>query len=67
MSRITNYFKSLLLIELLKGMVLTGRYLVSPKYTMRYPMEHIPKSNRFRGLHRVQVVRGGMPRAGDHH
>ena len=62
MSRVTNYFKSLLLIELLKGMALTLRYLVSPKYTMRYPMEHIPKSNRFRGLHALRRYANGEER-----
>ena len=62
MSRITNYFKSLLLLELLKGMVLTWKYLFSPKYTMRYPMEHIPKSNRFRGLHALRRYANGEER-----
>ena len=50
MKRVANYFKSLLLLELLAGMWLTFKYLWRPKYTVRYPMEHIPKSNRFRGL-----------------
>ena len=62
MSRVTNYFKSLLLIELLKGMWLTMRYMFSPKYTMRYPMEHIPKSNRFRGLHALRRYANGEER-----
>src|SRR5579859_4737180 len=62
MSRVTNYFKSLLLIELFQGMALTFRYLFSPKYTMRYPMEHIPKSNRFRGLHALRRYANGEER-----
>jgi NADH-quinone oxidoreductase subunit I len=62
MSRITHYFKSLLLIELLKGMGLTMRYMFKPKYTMRYPMEHIPKSNRFRGLHALRRYPNGEER-----
>ena len=62
MSRVTHYFKSLLLIELLKGMGLTMRYMFSPKYTMRYPMEHIPKSNRFRGLHALRRYANGEER-----
>ena len=62
MSRVTHYFKSLLLIELLKGLALTMRYMFKPKYTMRYPMEHIPKSNRFRGLHALRRYANGEER-----
>ena len=62
MKRVISYFNSLLLIELLKGLGLTWRYLFSPKYTMRYPMEHIPKSNRFRGLHALRRYANGEER-----
>ena len=62
MNRITQYFKSLLLIELLQGMVLTGRYFFKPKYTMRYPMEKIPQSHRFRGLHALRRYPNGEER-----
>jgi len=62
MKRVISYFNSLLLIELLKGMALTWRYMFSPKYTMRYPMEHIPKSNRFRGLHALRRYANGEER-----
>jgi len=62
MSRVTHYFKSLLLIELLKGLGLTGRYMFKPKYTMRYPMERIPQSNRFRGLHALRRYPNGEER-----
>ena len=62
MTRVTHYFKSLLLIELFKGMGLTMRYMFSPKYTIRYPFEHIPKSNRFRGLHALRRYANGEER-----
>ena len=62
MNRVTGYFKSLLLVELFQGMGLTLRYLFKPKYTMRYPMEHIPKSNRFRGLHALRRYPNGEER-----
>ena len=62
MTRVTHYFKSLLLIELFQGMALTMRYMFKPKYTMRYPMEHIPKSNRFRGLHALRRYANGEER-----
>ncbi|HET7301492.1 MAG TPA: NADH-quinone oxidoreductase subunit I, partial [Oleiagrimonas sp.] len=38
MSKITHYFKSLLLIEMLKGLGVTIVYMFKPKYTMRFPM-----------------------------
>ena len=62
MNRIANYLKSLLLLELLAGLKLTFKYLWRPKYTMRYPMEHIPKSNRFRGLHALRRYPNGEER-----
>jgi NADH-quinone oxidoreductase subunit I len=61
-SRVVNYLKSLMLLELFKGLGLTGRYLVRPKYTMRYPMERIPQSNRFRGLHALRRYPNGEER-----
>lgn len=62
MQRVINYFKSLLLIELFAGLWLTLKYLFKPKYTMRYPEEHIPKSNRFRGLHALRRYPNGEER-----
>ena len=62
MNRISAYFKSLLLIELFQGMGLTMGYMFKPKYTVRYPMEHIPKSNRFRGLHALRRYANGEER-----
>ena len=62
MSRVVRYFKSLLLLELFKGLALTGKYMVKPKYTMRYPMEKTPQSNRFRGLHALRRYPNGEER-----
>ncbi|MEO8780145.1 MAG: NADH-quinone oxidoreductase subunit NuoI [Rhodanobacter sp.] len=62
MATITRYFKSLMLVELFAGMGVTMRYMFKPKYTMRYPMEHIPKSNRFRGLHALRRYANGEER-----
>ena len=62
MNRISNYIKSLFLLELWAGLGLTLKYLWRPKYTMRYPMEHIPKSNRFRGLHALRRYPNGEER-----
>lgn len=62
MNRIFRYFKSLMLLELLKGMTVTGKYFVKSKYTVRYPEEKIPKSNRFRGLHALRRYANGEER-----
>jgi NADH-quinone oxidoreductase subunit I len=54
MNAITNYLKSLVLIELFKGLALTGRYLFRKKITVQYPEEKTPISPRFRGLHALR-------------
>src|SRR5260370_5163263 len=48
--KIRDFFKSFLLIELLKGMALTGRHLFRRKITIQFPEEKTPLSPRFRGL-----------------
>lgn len=62
MNRIASYFKSLLLIELAQGLGLTLKYLFKPKYTVMYPVEKIPQSNRFRGLHALRRYPNGEER-----
>jgi NADH-quinone oxidoreductase subunit I len=62
MNRVVNYLKSLMLVELVKGLALTGRYFVRPKYTLRYPDEKTPQSNRFRGLHALRRYPNGEER-----
>ena len=62
MRRITHYFKSLLLIELGQGLWLTFKYLFKPKYTVMYPLERIPQSARFRGLHALRRYPNGEER-----
>ena len=62
MKRVAHYLKSLMLIELFKGLGLTMKYMWKPKYTMRYPMEKIPQSNRFRGLHALRRYPNGEER-----
>jgi NADH-quinone oxidoreductase subunit I len=62
MKRLTHYFKSLMLLELFQGMGLTLKYFGKTKYTMHYPEEKIPKSNRFRGLHALRRYPNGEER-----
>ncbi len=62
MNRIVHYFKSLMLLELLKGLGLTLKYLFRPKYTLMYPMEKVPQSPRFRGIHALRRYPNGEER-----
>jgi len=62
MNRIARYFKSLMLIELGKGLALTLKYFFQPKFTLRYPEEKTPKSARFRGLHALRRYPNGEER-----
>jgi len=62
MKVITNYFKSLVLIELLKGLMLTGKYMFKKNVTVQYPEEKTPLSPRFRGLHALRRYPNGEER-----
>ena len=62
MKALSNYFKSLFLIELLRGLHLTGRYLFKKKFTVMYPEEKAPVSPRFRGLHALRRYPNGEER-----
>jgi NADH-quinone oxidoreductase subunit I len=60
--RLSQFFKSFLFIELLKGMRLTGRNLFAKKVTVQYPEERAPQSPRFRGLHAQRRYANGEER-----
>ena len=62
MRTMVSWLKSLLLIELLQGLLLTFKYLWRPKYTLMYPMEKTPQSPRFRGLHALRRYPNGEER-----
>jgi len=62
MNAFGRFFKSLFLIELLRGMRLTGRYLIDKKITVIYPDEKTPQSNRFRGQHALRRYPNGEER-----
>lgn len=61
-NRIKDLFSSLMLLELLKGMTLTGRYFFARKITVQYPEERTPMSARFRGLHALRRYPNGEER-----
>ncbi|MCK5719116.1 MAG: NADH-quinone oxidoreductase subunit NuoI [Thiomargarita sp.] len=62
MKVIKDYIKRLFLIELFKGLNLTGRYLFSRKITVQYPDEKTPQSYRFRGRHAQRRYPNGEER-----
>lgn len=62
MSTIVNFLRSFLLLEMLRGMALTGRYLFARKITIQYPEEKTPMSPRFRGLHALRRYPNGEER-----
>ena len=57
-----DYVKSLFLLELFKGLGVTGRYMFSRKLTVQYPEEKAPLSPRFRGLHALRRYPNGEER-----
>jgi NADH-quinone oxidoreductase subunit I len=57
-----DFLSSFLLIELFKGMALTGRYLFRRKVTVQFPEEKTPLSPRFRGLHALRRYDNGEER-----
>lgn len=51
-----------LLVELLRGLALTGKALFKPKITIQYPEEKTPLSPRFRGMHALRRYPNGEER-----
>jgi len=62
MDTIRNFFKTFLLVELVKGLMLTGRYFFARKITVQFPEEKTPISPRFRGLHAQRRYANGEER-----
>src|SRR5581483_1570240 len=60
--KIRDFFKTFILLELLKGMALTGRNLFARKITIQFPEEKTPASPRFRGLHALRRYPTGEER-----
>lgn len=47
---IRHFLRSFLLLELLSGLKVTGKYFFKKKVTLQFPEENTPISPRFRGL-----------------
>ena len=62
MRALANFIKSLFLLELLRGLSVTGRYFFREKFTLFYPEEKTPQSHRFRGLHALRRYPNGEER-----
>jgi NADH-quinone oxidoreductase subunit I len=60
--KLVDFLKTFLLVELVKGLWLTGRHLFKRKITVQYPEEKTPQSPRFRGLHALRRYPNGEER-----
>ncbi len=59
---VNDFLRSFLLVELFRGLKLTGRNLFKRKVTIQYPEEKAPQSPRFRGLHALRRYPNGEER-----
>src|SRR3954466_1630117 len=62
LNRVRQFFSTWLLLELGKGLMLTGRHMFARKVTIQFPEEKTPKSPRFRGLHALRRYPNGEER-----
>jgi NADH-quinone oxidoreductase subunit I len=62
MEKIRDFFGNFLLLELVKGLLLTGRHIFRRKITVQFPEEKTPISPRFRGLHALRRYPNGEER-----
>jgi NADH-quinone oxidoreductase subunit I len=60
--RVRGFLKTFLLLELVKGLAVTGRHLFARKITVQFPEEKTPASPRFRGLHALRRYPNGEER-----
>ena len=62
MQRVRDFLQTWFLLELSRGLVLTGRHLFARKVTVQFPEEKTPQSPRFRGLHALRRYPNGEER-----
>src|SRR5213595_3583377 len=55
MRTLVDFFKTIFLVDLLKGLWVTLKYTPQPAFTFQYPAERRPTSPRFRGVLRLQT------------
>jgi NADH-quinone oxidoreductase subunit I len=59
---IKDLVSSFMLVELFKGLRITGKYFWARKITVQFPEEKTPLSPRFRGLHALRRYENGEER-----
>ena len=57
-----DFLRSFMLVELFKGLRITGKYFFARKITVQFPEEKTPLSPRFRGLHALRRYPNGEER-----
>jgi NADH-quinone oxidoreductase subunit I len=57
-----KFLKRWLLLDIVQGLGLTLRKFFSPKVTVLYPEQQIPRSARFRGIHALRRYNNGQER-----
>ncbi|HEX7889539.1 MAG TPA: NADH-quinone oxidoreductase subunit NuoI [Ramlibacter sp.] len=57
-----DFLRSFMLLELFKGLRITGKYFFARKITVQFPDEKTPLSPRFRGLHALRRYPNGEER-----
>src|SRR3954466_6502010 len=57
-----DFLGSFMLLELFKGLRITGKYFFARKITVQFPDEKTPLSPRFRGLHALRRYENGEER-----
>jgi NADH-quinone oxidoreductase subunit I len=62
MAAVRDTFNSFFLVELFKGLALTGKHAFHRKITVQSPEEKTPMSPRFRGLHALRRYPNGEER-----
>ena len=62
LQRVRDFFNSYLLVELWKGLWVTGGNMFARKVTVQFPEEKTPQSPRFRGLHALRRFPNGEER-----
>ena len=60
--RVRDFFNTYLLVELWKGLRVTGGNMFARKVTVHFPEEKTPQSGRFRGLHALRRYPNGEER-----
>ena len=62
LQRVRDFFNTYLLVELWKGLRVTGGNMFARKVTVHFPEEKTPQSGRFRGLHALRRYPNGEER-----